>query len=401
MSQFKRFLGWVVILSLALALFPLSVAGANNVTVSIDAPDEPVDSGSGFIATVSITEVTDLDSFQFEVSYDPSILEVNNVTDGLIGSTAVPVLWNVVAPSQRLRVVGNLPGVTGVTGSGYLAEIHFNVTGSPGTTSDLTLSNGHLWDNMAAEIPVTEWRGDSVHVSGEATGPIISFRPSSLSFSAVEGGDGPPDQTLEIWNSGVDTLSWEVSASVDWLGLSPTTGSSTGEEDAVTVSVDVSGMTAGAYDASITISSPEGTRTAAVELNVGVPGGPPTFTVSHLHISPTEVESGDSVDITAEVSNTGGTEGSHDVVLKINGEVQETKSVTLAPGASETVAFTVTRDVAGTYDVDVDGESGQFTVREAGPAPSGPNWPLFAGIIVAVAVIAGLLVYFLVLRKRA
>ena len=162
MRQFKRLLSWVVIFSFVLVLCPLSIASASGITVRIDAPDGDVDAGSEFVARVSITEVTDLDSFQFDISYDPSVIEVNDVSGGLVGSTAVPVLWNIVSPPGTLRVIGNLPGVAGVTGSGYLAEIHFNVIGSPGSTSDITLSNGNLFDTMAAKIAVTDWLGDSV-----------------------------------------------------------------------------------------------------------------------------------------------------------------------------------------------------------------------------------------------
>ena len=39
-------------------------------------------------------------------------------------------------------MIENLPGVTGVTGEGYLAEIHFDVVGTAGDASDLDLHNG-------------------------------------------------------------------------------------------------------------------------------------------------------------------------------------------------------------------------------------------------------------------
>jgi PKD repeat protein len=491
-----------VILTLMVALFPISVASAGNVTISIDAPDEELDAGSELVVTVSITEVTDIDSFQFDVSYDPSIIEVigaegagQGVTDGLIDSTAVPIpMWGFEPPGTQgtIKVLGNMPGIAGVSGSGYLAQIHFNVTGWPGSTSELTLSEGQLWDNMGAEISVAEWVGDSVKVYGVATGPIIGFGPRILSFSASEGGDKPADETLEIWNSGVGTLEWTASGTTPWLSLDATSGSSSGAHDknAVDVSVDISGMVAGSYHGTITISDPEAIndpQTLDVSLEISSPGAlhadftatprtglapasvdftdkttggtapythewdfgdgetstaenpshtyaavgiytvtlavtddvgatdsetkqdyitvtteaPPTFSVSQLTISPKEVEVGNEVSITAEVTNTDDSEASCDVILKINDAAEATKPVTLAPGTSETVAFTVSRDVAGTYDVDVGGQTGEFTVRESGPAPSGPNWPLIGGIIGAVVVIAGLLVYFLVVRKRA
>jgi hypothetical protein len=101
--------------------------------------------------------------------------------------------------------------------------------------------------------------------------PAIGYSPSSFSFSATQGGANPPSQTLSIWNSGGGTLAWSVSDDAAWLTLSPTSGSSTGETDTVTVAVDVSGMSAGSYSATITISAPGATntpRTVAVSLTI-------------------------------------------------------------------------------------------------------------------------------------
>lgn len=381
MRQCKRFLIWVVVFSFLLALSPLFTAGANGITVRIDAPDEQVDAGSEFVARVSITEVTDLDSFQFDISYDPSVIEVSDVTGGLIGSTSVPVdMWGFVPSGTQgtIRVLGNMAGFTGVTGSGYLAEIHFHVTGSAGSTSDMTFSDGTLVDTMAAYIPVAQWLGDSVAVYGTPTQPMIAFSPSSLSFTAIEARDNPSDQMLEIWNSGVGTLSWEVSEAVDWLSLSPSGGSSTGGKDAVTVSVDTSGMTAGDYDATISISSPESTRTALVELHISVSGEPPQeppeeppetpaeFSASQLRISPRWVEPNQQVEISIAISNTGQQTGSYTATLYINDGPEDSRTVSISPASTESVSFSVTKSEPGTYRVSVGGQEGQFTVVAPG-----------------------------------
>jgi PKD repeat protein len=493
MSQFKRFLGWVAIFSLVLALFPLSLASANNVTVSIAAPDEPVDSGSEFVATVSITEVTDLDSFQFDISYDPGVIEVTDVSNGVIGSTAVPVaMWSFLPPETQgiVEVLGNMPGVAGITGSGYLAEIHLHVIGLPGSTSDISLSNGKLFDNMGTQIAVTQWGGDSVRVSGVATAPIIAFRPHSLSFSAVEGGDRPPDQTLEIWNSGIGTLEWTASDATPWLSLEPTSGSSTGVHDTNTVgvSVNTSGMVTGSYHGSITISDPGATNdpqtldvsleisasgalhadftatpttglAASVDFSDKTSGGTPpytyewdfgdgatstaenpshiytapgiytvaltvtddvgatdsetkpdyvtvvaegeaSFSVSNLNISPEQVQPNQQVSISVNITNIGDGTGSYNASLYINGQLDNSETVTVEPGATQDLVFTVTRADLGTYDVAFAGLEGQFTVVER------PSGGLSTTAIIAIVVVVILLIaaaVFLVprMRKRA
>ena len=102
--------------------------------------------------------------------------------------------------------------------------------------------------------------------------------------------------------------------------------------------------------------------------------GPAAFTVGALAISPMEVDVGETVTIGAEVANTGDLTGSYEVTLTIDDEVEATKDVTLAGGASQEVTFTTSRDKAGTYAVNVDGLSGTFTVV-APPAPPAPPPP--------------------------
>ena len=102
-------------------------------------------------------------------------------------------------------------------------------------------------------------------------GPVIGFDPSSLSFAAEEGESTPASQTLEIRNAGIGAMPWSVSSDATWLSLSPTIGTSSGEIDKVTVSVDISGMSAGDYSATITISAekaPNTPQTVPVDLSI-------------------------------------------------------------------------------------------------------------------------------------
>jgi len=141
-------------------------------TVSIDAPDEAAPD-SDFTANVNISEVVGFDACNYDVSFDASVLQLDNVTSGLIGSTTIPVdMYNEISPGTY-RIIQNVPGLTGVSGSGYLAVLHFHVIGSGGDSSSISLSNGMLSDNSAEEIEAT-WVGDSVDVTsvlpGDANG---------------------------------------------------------------------------------------------------------------------------------------------------------------------------------------------------------------------------------------
>ena len=126
---------------------------------------------------------------------------------------------------------------------------------------------------------------------------------------------------------------------------------------------------------------------------------PAAFSVSFLSVSPQlEVEPGETVAITVFVANTGGESGSYTVVLKIDGVKEAEETVTVAAGDSQDVSFSVTKEEAGSYTVAVNGLSGSFTVVAL---PPGVNWPLIGGIIAAAVIVAGLLIYFLVVRRRA
>jgi len=120
----------------------------------------------------------------------------------------------------------------------------------------------------------------------------------------------------------------------------------------------------------------------------------PVFTVTELSMPLREVNIGETVPIDAVIANTGNVIGRYEVTLKINGAVETTEEVAVNAGASERVTFATSKDIAGTYSVDVDGLTGSFIV-EAAPL----NWGLIGGAI-AGAVVLGLLAFFLV-RRRA
>jgi hypothetical protein len=92
---------------------------------------------------------------------------------------------------------------------------------------------------------------------------------------------------------------------------------------------------------------------------------PAAFAVSGLTISPTEVDAGQEVTISVQVANSGELSGSYKLTLKVNNVAVETKDISVAGGATQTVRFTVTQDAGGTYSVDVNGLTGTFTVKPA------------------------------------
>ena len=87
------------------------------------------------------------------------------------------------------------------------------------------------------------------------------------------------------------------------------------------------------------------------------------FSVRALSISPTEVDIGESINISVLVSNTGDQAGSHTVTLKIADVPVATQTVSLAGHVSQAVTFALSEDTAGTYTVTVERLSGKFKVK--------------------------------------
>ncbi len=132
----------------------------------------------------------------------------------------------------------------------------------------------------------------------------------------------------------------------------------------------------------------------------GVEAPPPAaFQVSSLTVSPTAVYSGEAVNITILVTNSGGQSASYQVILNINGVAETAKEVTLDAGASPEVSFTTAKGAAGIYSVDINGATGTFEVKPRPPVPEPFNWWIVVGAT-AGAALAALLTYAFRAQKK-
>ena len=139
---------------------------------------------------------------------------------------------------------------------------------------------------------------------GNGTPPAISLSPTSLTFSAQHGGTNPASQTFNITNTGGGSLNWTASDNTAWLSLLPTSG--TGNAT-VTVSVDISGLSVGPHNATITVSDAAASnspQTVVVALSV-IDGTQPQISVTPTSHNFGSVTVGSSSSKTFTVSNTG------------------------------------------------------------------------------------------------
>jgi len=90
----------------------------------------------------------------------------------------------------------------------------------------------------------------------------------------------------------------------------------------------------------------------------------PNLNVTYLNVNPGQAKANQPITISANVVNRGDMSGSTRVALKINGKVEQTELVTVGPGGSRPVKFTVTKAEPGTYTVIMGSQRASFLVVE-------------------------------------
>jgi len=229
MEKMKLLVAFVTIVALmAVALIPVDMALGQEVSLDRTLPDT-VERGETFDVIVTFTAAADNFNAIGLTDFCPDGWEV-----GLNKTGCDPDAY-VLATGNKAEIIWYGP---------YDKDTEFTVIYNV-TVPDYACAGSHTFDGFLEYYlgPAGPYRenitGDSeVDVPVYDT-PLICCNPKSFSFNATEGDSNPAAETLEISNSGVDTISWTLSDDADWLSENPTSGSSTGERDTVDVSVDI------------------------------------------------------------------------------------------------------------------------------------------------------------------
>jgi PGF-pre-PGF domain-containing protein len=132
------------------------------------------------------------------------------------------------------------------------------------------------------------------------------------------------------------------------------------------------------------------------------------FEASNFNLDLASIKGGEPVTISADITNLSDKAGIFVATLWIDNTIETGKNISLKGKETTALSFTVTRNIEGSFEVRLDRLFGSFSVTEAAPAPAPTetppvdqsfNWWL-VGSIVAGCIVAGLLGYFFIWRKR-
>src|SRR5829696_3180216 len=216
------------------------------------------------------------------------------VSGTLFGATAPP-------PAPVLAVSPSSLSFSGVAGGSNPASKTTTVTNTGGGTLSFTASDDAAWLSVApasgsapgdvtvsvatAGLAAGTHTGTVTITAAGATGspktvavtltltapvpPALAVAPSSLGFSATQGGAAPPSQPVSVTNTGGGTLPFTVSDDAAWLSAAPASGSA---DATVNVSANPAGLAPGTYTGTVTVNGgAAGTKTVAVTLAVTAP----------------------------------------------------------------------------------------------------------------------------------
>ncbi len=110
------------------------------------------------------------------------------------------------------------------------------------TTLPATWSTGTIWNTCyisAYGLPAT-------------AAPVLSISPSTLSFTAIQGGANPAAANLSVTNTGTGTLTFTDSSDSAWLSATPASGTA---PQTLQVSAALGSLAPGAYTEHITVTA--------------------------------------------------------------------------------------------------------------------------------------------------
>jgi hypothetical protein len=319
---------------------------AGTTTVSVFPSSVTADAGQNFSINVNVTGVSDLYGWQFSLNWTATVLNVVNATEGPFlksDGDSTFFYYNLNATAGQVTVVCTLLGsVTGISGSGVLTTITFNVLSSG--QSPLNLYNVILLNPQETAIPSQLSNGNvyaltvEVAVTSVNVSPIAVLPGNPVHVNATVQNLGGAAMTFNVTtyaNShviGVQKVALNIGSSQTLFFTWNTTGYSVGDYNVSAVASTVPGDT----------NTTNNAKAAANIVTILYDGHYIAVTRVNTTKDPgrTVIGQGYSTNITVTVKNYGTYNESFSTTAYLNTTALQTEEVTLESGASTTINLT-------------------------------------------------------------
>ena len=256
---------------LTLSASSTATAGTSTVTVTGT-------SGSLTHTTTITLSVSAVAAPDFNLSASPASLSIAQGSSGTSTITIAP--QNGFSGTVALTASGAPTGVTASLSTAHVLTLAASSTAATGTsTVTITGTSGSLTHTTTVALTVAS-----------PVSASLSATPSALSLAYQIGGTAPATQSINVTTTGTVTYSVATTGG-SWLSAKPTSGSSSGP---VTVSVSPTGLTAGTYNGTVTITASGATgspQNVKVTLMV-TPAGASSLTVNPSALNFNSLSSG-------------------------------------------------------------------------------------------------------------
>lgn len=165
--------------------------------INLSAPTTGALAGSNFTIPVTVSDMTGLDviAYQFDLHYDPTVIQPQTVPVTSFGtlSNGMAVVYNPFAPGI-LKVA--VYGATAITGAGTLFNLQFKAVGAEGSVSSLT------WVNMMFNEgnPGVYAKNGQIRITSQAG------NPTPVSFAGRETLAGTFDSLNQVYRNNTFVL---------------------------------------------------------------------------------------------------------------------------------------------------------------------------------------------------
>ena len=197
-----------------------------------------------------------------------------------------------------------------------------------------------------------------LRVTSEAPARPAKMEITNLGISRIQAAVGEPIiVSATATNTGDETGNFEIILYVNDIQKS-TRDIQLDSRETKTEEFEIVEQSEGTY----TVKVGEKTKTFEIT-SEAEPPKPAEFQVTDLTVNPSSVLAGEVVAISVKVTNVGEESGTYSVNLNIDDTLRETINVTLSGGAIRVVEFEITETDAGSYNLEIDGQSGLYTVE--------------------------------------